>query len=340
MLEVYFMAEENREIVVIDETTMKSKIYYIRNQKVMLDFDLAEIYGYSTKRFNEQVKRNNEKFDDDFMFQLTEEEISEISRSQNATLNKGTGRGSNIKYKPYVFTEQGIYMLMTVLRGELAVKQSKALIRMFKQMKDFIIENQDFIGSKELLQIAVQTNQNTKDIAEIKSQMATKEDLKKVMENFIDPDTYKHFLLMNGDKIEADVAYTKIYKSAKKSIFVIDNYIGLKTLELLRAAKDNVEVIIFSDNVRNKDMLTKSILNDFIRDYPNINLKMKIAGKKYHDRYISIDYGTENEAFYLCGASSKDAGNKISSITKIEESAKDLYHTLFGGMLNNKDLKI
>ena len=231
-------------------------------------------------------------------------------------------------------------MLMTVLRGELAVKQSKALIRMFKQMKDFIIENQDFIGSKELVQIAIQTNQNTNDIAEIKSQMATKEDLKKVMDNFIDPDTYKHFLLMNGDKIEADVAYTKIYKSAKKSIYVIDNYIGLKTLELLRAAKDSVEVIIFSDNVRNKDMLTKNILNDFIRDYPNINLKMKIADKKYHDRYIAIDYGMENEAFYLCGASSKDAGNKISSITKIEESSKDMYHTMFGGMLNNKNLKI
>ena len=334
------MTEKNKEIVVIDETTIKSKIYYIRNQKIMLDFELAEIYGYSTKRFNEQVKRNNEKFDDDFMFQLTDEEIAELSRSQNATLNKGTGRGSNIKYNPYAFTEQGIYMLMTVLRGELAVKQSKALIRMFKQMKDFFIENQDFIGSKELVQIAIQTNQNTNDIAEIKSQMATKEDLKKVMDNFIDPDTYKHFLLMNGDKIEADVAYTKIYKSAKKSIYVIDNYIGLKTLELLRATKDSVEVIIFSDNVRNKDMLTKNILNDFIRDYPNINLKMKIAGKKYHDRYIAIDYGTENEAFYLCGASSKDAGDKISSITKIEESSKDMYHTMFGGMLNNKNLKI
>ena len=242
------MTEKNKEIVVIDETTIKSKIYYIRNQKIMLDFELAEIYGYSTKRFNEQVKRNNEKFDDDFMFQLTDEEIAELSRSQNATLNKGTGRGSNIKDNPYAFTEQGIYMLMTVLRGELAVKQSKALIRMFKQMKDFIIENQDFISPKDLVQIAVQTNQNTKDIAEIKSQMATKEDLKKVMENFIDPDTYKHFLLMNGDKIEADVAYTKIYNSAKKSIFVIDNYIGLKTLELLRTAKDNVEVIIFSLN--------------------------------------------------------------------------------------------
>lgn len=329
------MAEENKEIVIVDDKTIQEKIYLIRGQKVMLDADLAEIYGYETKNFNRQVKNNIEKFEgEDFMFQLTENEFENL-RCKNFTSSWGGSR-----YLPNAFTEQGIYMLMTVLRGELAIRQSRALIRTFKQMKDFIIENQDFIGSKELVQIAVQTNQNTKDIAEIKSQMATKEDLKKVMDNFIDPDTYKHFLLMNGDKIEADVAYTKIYKSAKKSIYVIDNYIGLKTLELLRAAKDNVEIIVFSDNVKNKDMLTKNILNDFRKDYPNINLKMKVAGKKYHDRYIAIDYGTENEAFYLCGASSKDAGNKISSITKIEESSKDMYHTMFGGMLNNKDLKI
>ena len=335
MLEVHFMAEENKEIVIVDDKTIQEKIYFIRGQKVMLDADLAEIYGYETKNFNRQVKNNIEKFEgEDFMFQLTENEFENL-RCKNFTSSWGGSR-----YLPNAFTEQGIYMLMTVLRGELAIRQSRALIRTFKQMKDFIIENQDFIGSKELVQIAIQTNQNTNDIAEIKSQMATKEDLKKVMDNFIDPDTYKHFLLMNGDKIEADVAYTKIYKSAKKSIYVIDNYIGLKTLELLRAAKDNVEIIVFSDNVKNKDMLTKNILNDFRRDYPNINLKMKVAGKKYHDRYIAIDYGTENEAFYLCGASSKDAGNKISSITKIEESSKDMYHTMFGGMLNNKNLKI
>jgi len=330
--------EENKEIVIVDDKTIKDKIYLIRGQKVMLDADLAEIYGYETKNFNRQVKNNIEKFEgEDFMFQLTEDEFANL-RCKNFTSSWGGSR-----YLPNAFTEQGIYMLMTVLRGELAIKQSKALIRMFKQMKDFIIENQDFIGSKELLQIAIQTNKNTNDIAKINdkiSTLATKEDLKKVMDNFIDPDTYKHFLLMNGDKIEADVAYTKLYKSARKSIYVIDNYIGLKTLELLRAAKDSVEVIIFSDNVRNKDMLTKNILNDFIRDCPNINLKMKIAGKKYHDRYIAVDYGTENEAFYLCGASSKDAGNKISSITKIEESSKDMYHTMFGGMLNNKNLKI
>ncbi|HFH9740186.1 TPA: ORF6N domain-containing protein [Streptococcus pyogenes] len=329
------MAEENKEIVIVDDKTIQEKIYLIRGQKVMLDADLAEIYGYETKNFNRQVKNNIEKFEgEDFMFQLTENEFENL-RCKNFTSSWGGSR-----YLPNAFTEQGIYMLMTVLRGELAIRQSRALIRTFKQMKDFIIENQDFISSKELVQIAVQTNQNTKDIAEIKSQMATKEDLKKVMDNFIDPDTYKHFLLMNGDKIEADVAYTKIYKSAKKSIYVIDNYIGLKTLELLRAAKDNIEIIVFSDNVKNKDMLTKNILNDFRKDYPNINLKMKIAGKKYHDRYIAIDYGTENEAFYLCGASSKDAGNKISSITKIEESSKDMYHMMFGGMLNNKDLKL
>lgn len=329
------MAEENKEIVIVDDKTIQEKIYLIRGQKVMLDADLAEIYGYETKNFNRQVKNNIEKFEgEDFMFQLTENEFENL-RCKNFTSSWGGSR-----YLPNAFTEQGIYMLMTVLRGELAIRQSRALIRTFKQMKDFIIENQDFISSKELVQIAVQTNQNTKDIAEIKSQMATKEDLKKVMDNFIDPDTYKHFLLMNGDKIEADVAYTKIYKSAKKSIYVIDNYIGLKTLELLRAAKDNVEIIVFSDNVKNKDMLTKNILNDFRKDYPNINLKMKIAGKKYHDRYIAIDYGTDSEAFYLCRASSKDAGNKISSITKIEESSKDMYHTMFGGMLNNKDLKL
>ena len=330
------MAEQNKEIVVIDETTIKSKIYYIRNQKVMLDFELAEIYGYTTTRFNEQVKNNSEKFDDDFMFQLTKSEF------ENLISKKSTSSWGGRRKLPYAFTEQGIYMLMTVLRGELAVRQSKALIRMFKQMKDFIIENQDFISSKELVQIAIQTNQNTNDIARIDSKintLATKEDLKKVMDNFIDPETYKHFLLMNGDKIEADVAYTKIYKSAKKSIYVIDNYIGLKTLELLRAARDKTQIVVFSDNVKNKDMLTKNILDDFRKDYPNIDLKLKIAGKKYHDRYIAIDFGTENEAFYLCGASSKDAGNKISSITKIEESSKDMYHDMFSKMLNNKDLK-
>ena len=305
------MEESKEKNIVIDENTIKKKVFNIRHQKVMLDFELAEIYGYSTKRFNEQVKNNAGKFDEDFLFQLTRDEW-EILRSKNST-SRSEQRSGGRRYLPYAFTEQGIYMLMTVLKGELATKQSKALIRMFKQMKDFLVENSEFIDAKAFIQVAAQTAQNTRDIATLNnkiSTLASKEDFKKVMDNFIDPNSYKHFLLMNGEKIEADLAYTTVYKSAKKSIFLIDNYIGLKTLELLRAAKDNVEITVFSDNLKNKDMLTQSILNDFRHDYPNIPLELKIAGKMYHDRYIAIDYGTDYESFYLCGSSSKDAGKK------------------------------
>jgi hypothetical protein len=112
------------EIIELNQTTIKDKMYTIRNKKVMLDNDLAEIYGYNLSAFNQQVQRNIEKFDEDFMFQLTTEEHNSL-RSQIVTLN---GRGKHRKYLPYAFTEQGIYMLMTVLKGELAIRQSKTLI--------------------------------------------------------------------------------------------------------------------------------------------------------------------------------------------------------------------
>ena len=143
---------KTKNIVLINEKNIQDKIYIIRGQKVMLDSDLAEIYGYETKNFNRQVKNNLSKFEgDDFCFQLNDREVECLSRCKNFTLNRGYGRGKNVKYSPYVFTEQGIYMLMTVLRGELAIKQSRALIRTFKQMKDYIIENQNLIGDREYL---------------------------------------------------------------------------------------------------------------------------------------------------------------------------------------------
>ena len=139
--------EEKAEVFMITEKSLQDKIYIIRGHKVMMDVDLAKIYGYETKNFNRQVKNNQQKFEgDDFMFQLSDEEVEELSRCKNFTLNKGMGRGSNIKYNPYVFTEQGIYMLMTVLRGELAIKQSRALVRTFKKMKDYILDNRELIG--------------------------------------------------------------------------------------------------------------------------------------------------------------------------------------------------
>ena len=123
-------------------STVKDKIYTIRGVQVMLDSDLAAIYGYETKNFNRQVKNNYEKFkDEDFMFQLTKDETEILSRCRNFTLNIKATRGSNLKYWPYAFTEQGIYMLMTVLRGALATQQSKTLIRTFKAMRDYLEDN-------------------------------------------------------------------------------------------------------------------------------------------------------------------------------------------------------
>lgn len=102
---------EKNSLSIYDENGLRSKIYTIRGFQVMLDFDLVKIYGYETKNFNRQVKNNIERFDEDFRFQLTDDEVAELSRCKIFTLN--TGRGSNVKYKPYAFTEQGIYMLMT-----------------------------------------------------------------------------------------------------------------------------------------------------------------------------------------------------------------------------------
>lgn len=326
------MSDQEKSLVVLTQESIQNRIYLIRGQRVMLDADLAEIYGYETKRFNEQVKNNIEKFDEDFRFQLTKNELENL-RSKFSTSSWGGSR-----YLPYAFTEQGIYMLMTVLRGDLATRQSKALIRLFKQMKDYIVENQDVLGSKALLQLATQTNQNIKDIAEIKDTMATKEDLKKVMDNFVDPDTYKHFLILDGKKVEADLAYGKIYKSAKKSIDVVDNYISLKTLELFLSAKDTVEITLFSDNLHNRSRLTASMLKDFLQEYPKIHLQLKTTGGKYHDRYIAIDYGTEQEVIYHCGASSKDAGSKITTILKIDDTS--LYRSVFNELRKQPELLV
>ena len=123
---------EKNELLLLTEDVIASKIHLIRGVQVMLDFDLAAIYGYETRYFNRQINNNIGRFDQDFRFQLTNEEF------QNLMCKIFTSSWGGTRKLPYAFTEQGIYMLMTVLKGDLAVKQSKTLIRLFKQMKDFI----------------------------------------------------------------------------------------------------------------------------------------------------------------------------------------------------------
>ena len=324
---------------------IKNMIHTIRGVKVMLDSDLAQLYGYTTKAFNQQVKNNIEKFDSDFRFQLTRDEYHEILRSKNLILelendflrsifltskDKRGGR----QYLPFVFTEQGIYMLMTVLKGELATKQSKALIRTFKEMKDFILTN-NIIKSKEILQISLQTTQNTNDIAKIKSEMFTKSDFAKFIDNFTENKT-NEILILNGEYFNADIAYNNIYDLANKSIYIVDNYIGIKTLLLIKNIRENIKVFIFSDNI-NKG-LHQFEYDDFKKQYPNIDISFYRTNSAYHDRYIIIDYDTPNENIFHCGASSKDAGNKITSITKIND--KEIYHHIVDILLGNPILTL
>ncbi len=313
----------------------------------MLDADLAAIYGYSTKDFNRQVKNNIEKFDHDFMFQLTNEE-REILRCKNSTSSWG-GR----RYNPFAFTEQGIYMLMTVLKGPLATKQSKALIRIFKQMKDYIVDNQALLGQREYLQLALQTTQNTQGLLELHNSlsaiddkvanivdalgnMVTKSELANVMQDFGEPSVRRDWLILNGQPVESDLAYQQIYSSAAKTIFVVDNYIGLKTLVLLKGVSSDVKITLFSDNLGGHLHLTE--YNDFIREYPDLTISMKASGGIFHDRYIVIDYNTDKERIYHCGASSKDGGNKITTITAVADGS--IYHSVIERLKQNPALSL
>ena len=345
--------DKKDEMMIVNHESLVKKIYIIREQKVMLDFELAEIYGYETKRFNEQVKRNIEKFDEDFMFQLTDEEVSELTRSQNATLNKSAGRGSNIKYNPHAFTEQGIYMLRTVLKGELAVKQSKALICTFKQMKDYIVENQGLIGKREFLQLSMQITSNVVEMQDLRRDLMNVEDkvaglvdnlgsvvhkseLSELILDLSNPQLKYGFLLLNGEPIEANLAYKDIYSIAKKSIYIIDNNIGVKTLVLLKDIPSSVEITIFSDNV-GKGLHTLEY-QDFCKEYPFRKIKFQKSGGDFHDRYIIIDWDTDSQRIYHCGGSSKDAGQRITTILEITDQS--IYEPLIEGLLKNPVLKL
>ena len=191
-------------------------------------------------------------------------------------------------------------MLMIVLKGELAVKQSKALIRTFKKMKDYIVENQGLIGKREFLQLKY------------------------------------GFLLLNGQPIEANLAYKDIYSIAKKSIYIVDNYIGVKNLVLLKYVPSSVEIIIFSDNI-GKGLHTLEY-KDFCREYPFRKITFQKSGGEFNDRYIIIEWNTEHQRIYHCGASSKDAGQRITSIMEVVDQM--IYTDLINNLLKNPVLKL
>ena len=336
--------EEKTELMTVDN--IRNRVYVIRGQQVMLDYDLAEIYGYEVKAMNQQVKRNIDRFPEDFMFQLKREEVPKgFSKSQIVTLNEnGDRRGTNIKKLPYAFTEQGIYMLATVLRGKLAEQQSIFIMRAFREMRHYIKQNQQFVTQSEMRLVTAKVSEISVQMASMSDrQRKTEQDVHNIQksidtlnESFVSDKDFKNFVIYKGQKFEADTAYIDIYQQATASIYVVDDYVNTKTLQLLSQKKAGVKVILFTENGHGrKGFLTTAVVNDFASQYPPLHIK---PNPDCHDRWIVIDYGLSTESAYHCGASSKDAGKKLCAINKIENTA--VLHPVIDGLLLSKDKTI
>ncbi len=290
---------------VMSVENIQNKVYVLRGQQVMLDYDLAEVYGYEVKNLNQQVKRNIVRFPEDFMFQLTREEIesvkSKIVISRENNFFEGQGGGRRL---PYAFTERGIYMLATVLRGELAEQQSIFIMRAFREMRHYIKQNQQFVTQSEMRLV-------TAKVSEIPVQVAGTVDWKNkaeerfdsiqrsidtLNENFVSDKDFKNFIIYKGQKFEADAAYIDIYQQARKSIYVVNDYVNTKTLQLLSQKQSGVEVVLFTENGHGKrGFLTTAVVNDFIQQYPPLRIK---PNADCHDKLIVLDYGLPTEQAY------------------------------------------
>lgn len=319
------MSETKSEIMIVDEKSLRSKIHVIRGQQVMLDYDLAEIYGYETRYLNLQVKHNLNRFPADFMFQLTEEEF------ENLMLKNSTSSYGGRRKSPFAFTEQGVYQLATVLRGELAERQSVAIMRIFRAMREYISQNRQFIPQQELLRLSGKQAVLEGEVREIKENMITKADLSDFIKLFDSGIEHDEILILDGEPFKADVAYQKIYGKAKRKILVVDDYIGVKTLNHLAHSKANIALMVISDN-RARPPLRQTEYNDFQIENPGRNIAFIQSAGRAHDRYIVLDEGTKDMKVYHCGASSKDAGKKITTITRLADldDYKNTIRTLLG----------
>lgn len=328
---------ETTELMTVDNIC--NRVYIIRGQQVMLDYDLAEIYGYEVKRLNEQVKNNLSRFPEDFMFQLTKQEL-EYLRSNFSTANINP----KSRALPHAFTEQGIYMLATVLRGELAEQQSIFIMRAFREMRHYIKQNQQFVTQSEMRFVTAKVSEMSIQMATISDRQHKTEqnvvDIQKSIdtlnENFVSDKDFKNFVIYKGQKFEADVAYIDIYQQATTSIYVVDDYTNTKTLQLLSQKKQGVEVVLFTENGHGKKgFLTSAVVSDFINQYPPLRIK---SNPDCHDRLIVIDYGLPTEQAYHCGASSKDAGKKLCAINKIENI--EMIHPVIDKLLLGTDKSV
>lgn len=283
------MKDENT-LIHIDETVITNLIYTIRGKQVMIDSDLASLYQVTTKRLNEQVSRNKNRFPAEFMFRLTKEEYENL-RSQFATSSEDYAHGGR-RYMPYAFTEQGIAMLSAVLKSDIAVKVSIRIMNSFVEMRKFLFSNQQLFSRLDRVEL---------------KQLETDKKLEEVF-NYIASNTeVKQKIFFDGQIYDAFSFIADLIGKAQSKLILIDNYVDVNTLNILCKKKSAVDVLIATAG---KGSLTTKDINKFNAQYPSLSVK---TTADFHDRFLIID---DKEGYFI-GASIKDAGKKSFAITNI-----------------------
>lgn len=285
------MKDENA-LILIDETNITDIIYTIRGKQVILDSDLASLYQVTTKRLNEQVSRNKNRFPAEFMFRLTKEEYENL-RSQIATSSEDHAHGGR-RYMPYAFTEQGIAMLSAVLKSDIAVEVSIRIMNSFVEMRKFLFSNQQLFSRLDRVEL---------------KQLETDKKLEEVFNYIASSTEVKQKIFFDGQIYDAFSCITGLIEKAQSKLILIDNYVDLNTLNMLCKKNSGVDVLIATAG---KGSLTTKDINKFNAQYPSLSVK---TITDFHDRFLIID---DKEGYFI-GASIKDAGKKSFAITKIED---------------------
>lgn len=272
------------DLIIKDNIKIEELIYEVRGKQVMLDSDLAKLYGCKngTKSLNLAVKRHINKFPERFMFQLTENE-TKLLRFQNETTNNMS------RTLPYVFTEQGVAMLATVLKTEAADEMSIKIMDAFVTMKNYI--NNNFIEQKYINNLVLDLDERVCLLEESFDKLSTKKD--------------NNHIFYEGQIYDAYSLLIDILSKAKEEIIIIDNYAGKELFDITRNI--NVNIKIYTKNI---DNISKK---KYEKEYSNIEI---ISTDIFHDRFIIID----NKELYNIGSSLKDIGKKCSSVNKIEDT--------------------
>ena len=271
------------EIAVKDVINIENMIYEIDGKEVMLDSDLAKLYNVETKRINEAVKNNPEKFPDRYLLRITDKEYNFL-KSKISTSKGGSRKGHT------AFVEQGVYMLATILKSKTATEVSIRIMDTFVKMRHYINYNKNILPRRFLL-LEDKVDDNTKRIDEL-------------FDKFNPKIITKNSIFFKGDIYDAYSVLIEIINLAKEEIIIIDNYLGKALLDILRNI--NRKIIIISSNI------DETLKNKYLKQYNNIKF---IKNSSYHDRFIIID----RSIVYHCGASFKDLGKKCFSIHEIND---------------------